>query len=399
LATIHDVARAAGVSIATVSRVLNGNARVSAESCQRVLAATAELDYWPNPAARSLRQSRTHVLGILLPDLYGEFFSEVIRGIDYEAREAKFQVLISSSHAEAEAIAAAARSMRGRVDGLVVMAPDSESAQSIDRIIRRFPVVLLNTPSAVNGTSAVAIANAEGARTAVGHLLALGHRTVAVIKGPRGNADAEERLGGYRLALAGAGIEPGPALEIEGDFTECSGFRAATPLLALAPRPSAVFATNDYMAIGLLSALGARAVRVPADMAVVGFDDIAIAQYVTPALTTVHVDAYELGARAVRLLVAAIGAHIGAPCRHEVLPATLVIRESSGARVDEQSDPTGNGRRRRRPSSAAASTEAILTDTVSADAATGPPEPPRDPDAHGDSRTRPSHAGRREAQS
>jgi len=349
LATIHDVARAAGVSIATVSRVLNGNARVSGESSRRVRAAAATLDYWPNPAARSLRQSRTHVLGILLPDLYGEFFSEVIRGIDHEARQARFQVLLSSSHAETEAIAAAARSMRGRVDGLVLMAPDSESARSIDRITRRFPAVLLNTPA--NGTSAVSIANADGARQVVDHLLALGHRTVAVIKGPRGNADAEERVAGYRLALAAAGIASDPALEIAGDFTESSGFHAAPPLLAIQPRPTAVFATNDYMAIGLLSALGARAVRVPGDLAVAGFDDIAIARYVTPALTTVQVDAYELGARAVRLLVAAIGAEDGGPCRREVLPVNLVIRQSTTSSIDTQ-----------------------------------------------DPRTRPSHAGRREAQ-
>ncbi len=347
MATIHDVARAAGVSIATVSRVLNGNARVSGESSRRVIAAAATLDYWPNPAARSLRQSRTHVLGILLPDLYGEFFSEVIRGIDHEARRARFQVLISSSHAEAEAIAAAARSMRGRVDGLVLMAPDAESARSIDRVARRFPTVLLNTPSA-NGTSAVGIANAEGARQVVSHLLALGHRVMAVIKGPRGNADAEERLAGYRQALAAAGIAPDPALEIEGDFTESSGFDAAAQLLALEPPPSAVFATNDYMAIGLLSALGARAVRVPADMAVAGFDDIAIAQYVTPALTTVHVDAYELGARAVRLLVAAIAAENGAPCRRELLPATLVIRQSTAVSIETQDPRTRPSRAGRR---------------------------------------------------
>src|SRR4029453_4500690 len=181
-----------------------------------------------------------------------------------------------------------------------------QSIPAIEPIVRRFPVVFLNTRS-VNGTSAVTVANAEGARQVVDHLLGLGHRTVAVIKGPQGNTDAEERLGGYRRAMAEAGIEPAPALEIAGDFTESSGFRAATQLLAMEPRPSAVFATNDYMAIGLLSALGASAVRVPDDMAVAGFDDIAIAQYVTPALTTVHVDAYELGACAVRLLVTAIG--------------------------------------------------------------------------------------------
>jgi LacI family transcriptional regulator len=356
--TIHDVARAAGVSTATVSRVLNGNARVSDQSCDRVLAAAATLDYWPNAAARSLRQRRSHALGILLPDLYGEFFSEVIRGIDHEARRAKFQVLISSSHGEAEAIATA-RSMRGRVDGLVVMAPDSEWIPSIDRNIRRFPAVFLNTRS-VNGSSAVTVANAEGAREVVGHLLALGHRTVAVIKGPRRNTDADERLAGYRQAMAAAGIQLDPALEIAGDFTESSGFRAAEELLALEPRPSAVFATNDYMAIGLMSALGSRAVRIPSDMAVAGFDDIAIAQYVTPALTTVHVDAYELGACAVRLLINTIGAHKGNSHRHEILPATLVIRQSTQA-------------------------------------ATGRSASFWDPDPHRDSRTRPSRTGRKEA--
>ena len=394
MATIHDVARAAGVSIATVSRVLNGNARVSGESCQRVWAAAASLDYWPNPAARSLRQSRTHVLGVLLPDLYGEFFSEVIRGIDLEARHAKFQILVSSSHAEAEAIAAAARSMRGRVDGLVVMAPDAESASAIDRIMHKFPVILLNTPFPADGCGGISIANAAGARAVVGHLLALGHRRVAVIKGPPGNADAEERLGGYRETLAGAGIEPVPSLELEGDFTESSGFRAATQLRALRPIPSAVFATNDYMAIGLLSALNASAIRVPADMAVAGFDDIAIASYVTPALTTVRVDAYELGARAVRLLVSAIGADRGAPCRKEVLPVTLVIRQSSGAPSPGPADAGGNGARACRKRSKLPSGQA-----ATGQAATAAPEPTRDPEAHRQSRKRSSPAGRMEAQS
>jgi len=245
------------------------------------------------------------------------------------------------------------------------MAPRSRSIPSIDRAIGHFPAVFLNTRS-INGTRAVTVANTEGARQVVGHLLGLGHRTVAVILGPRGNTDADERLAGYRQAMADAGIESNPALEIAGDFTESSGFRAATQLLALKPKPSAVFATNDYMAIGLLSALGTRAVRVPADMAVAGFDDIAIAQYVTPALTTVHVDAYELGACAVRQLLAAISAHKEMSGRHQILPATLVIRQSCGAPLDSRT-------------------------------ATGRPAPSRHPDPHRDTRTRPSHAGRKEA--
>lgn len=343
MATIHDVARAAGVSIATVSRVLNGSARVSGDTCGRVWAAAAKLDYWPNSAARSLRQSRSHVLGILLPDLHGEFFSEVIRGIDHAARQEKFQILISSSHAEAEAIATAARSMRGRVDGLVVMAPHGESAAVIDRITHRIPVVLLNAPLPVDGCNVVSIDNFAGAYAVTGHLISLGHRRVATIKGPPGNVDAEERLRGYRQALVDAGIKPRPALQLAGDFTESSGYHASAQLLAMAPRPSAVFAANDSMATGLLAALANSGIRVPEDIAVAGFDDIAIAQYLSPALTTVRIDAYELGRRAVRLLVSAIAAGPAATCHHEILPAILVVRRSCGshaAAVHEQGRAT-----------------------------------------------------------
>ncbi len=332
MANIRDVARAAGVSTATVSRVLNGSTRVSGDACLRVQAAAASLDYWPNPAARSLRQNRTHLLGILLPDLFGEFFSEVIRGIDHEARKERFQILVSSSHAGTEAIATAARSMRGRVDGLIVMAPDAGSPHLIERMTRKLPVVLLNTGPTVAGCRAISVANVDGARAAVNHLLELGHRRVAIVRGPRGNVDAAERLRGYREAMANAGHPIPLELEIEGDFTESSGYRAAASVLALNPRPTAVFAANDYMAIGLMSALAEASIRVPEDMAVAGFDDIPIAHYLRPALTTVQVDAYELGSRAMRLLISALAADGVAPFLPEVLPATLVVRESCGAK-------------------------------------------------------------------
>jgi LacI family transcriptional regulator len=332
LANIRDVARAAGVSTATVSRVLNGSTRVSGDACMRVQAAAATLDYWPNPAARSLRQNRTHLLGILLPDLFGEFFSEVIRGIDHEARKERFQILVSSSHAGTEAIATAARSMRGRVDGLIVMAPDAGSPHLIERITRKLPVVLLNTGPAVPGCRAISVANVDGARAAVRHLLELGHRRVAIVKGPHGNVDAAERLRGYREAMADGGHETRIDLELEGDFTESSGYRAAAALLKLNPRPTAVFAANDYMAIGLMSALAEAAIRVPGQMAVAGFDDIPIAHYLRPALTTVHVDAYELGSRAMQLLISALSDDGLAPCLPEVIPTTLVVRESCGTK-------------------------------------------------------------------
>jgi LacI family transcriptional regulator len=332
LATIRDVARAANVSIATVSRALNGSARLSEDARRRVSKAAAELDYWPNGAARSLTTRRTHALGVLLPDLYGEFFSEVIRGIDHAARQERLQVLISSSHANTDEVVSAARSMRGRVDGLIVMAPD-ETAEAMDRIAQRFPVVVLNPGFEVERCCTVSVANFAGAYALVEHLLRLGHRRVAVIKGPPRNVDAQERFRGYEKALVDAGVHPTSTLEIPGDFTELSGYRAVQDLIRIVPRPSAVFAANDCMAVGLLSALSAAGIKVPQEMAVAGFDDIAIARYLSPPLTTVHVDAYELGARAVRLLISNKQSLDPALCSHEIVPSHLVVRQSCGSQA------------------------------------------------------------------
>ncbi len=331
MATIRDVASAASVSIATVSRVLNGSPRVSEDARERVWAAADQLDYWPNTAARSLTTQRTHALGVLLPDLFGEFFSEVIRGIDEAARAQKLQVLISSSHADTQEVLLAARSMRGRIDGLIIMAPDEGSIEPIQRIARRFPVLLVNPPSSVDGCSSVSVDNFEGARAVVEHLLQNGHREIAMVRGPAGNVDAEDRFRGYRDALAAAGIEAESRLEIAGAFTETSGFQAGLELLSLKNRPTAVFAANDSMAVGLVSALRSRGLQVPRDLAVVGFDDIVIASYLSPALTTVHVDAYELGLRAVRLLLPSLESPGSSEQCHEVLAAPVVVRESCGS--------------------------------------------------------------------
>jgi LacI family transcriptional regulator len=336
--TIRDVARAAGVSIATVSRVFNASATVTESTSRRVRSAAGRLDYWPHTGARSLTTSRTHAIGVLLPDLFGEFFSEVIRGIDHTARAARLQVLVSSSHADIEAVVAAARSLRGRIDGLIAMVPDKGSETRVRQIQRRFPVVLLSPRTRVNGCSSVAIANARGAAAAVAHLVACGHRDIAIVKGPAGNVDAEERLRGYREALAAAGIRPRIALELEGDFTESSGYRAGAALRGVRPYPTAVFACNDYMAIGLLGALHDAAIRVPEGMAVVGFDDIAMSRYVSPPLTSVRVDAYEMGERAARALIGRLQSPPATAPPHSVLPATLIVRRSCGSSLVATAD-------------------------------------------------------------
>ena len=331
------------MSIATVSRVFNRSSRVSEETARRVWQAASELDYWPNSAARTLTTSRTHALGVLLPDLYGEFFSEVIRGIDQAARQQSLQVLISSSHASPVELVAAAGAMFGRVDGMIVMASDQATAEAIDSVARHFPVVLMNPPGEFPGCRGVSIDNFAGARIAVEHLLGLGHRIIGLVRGPRGNSDAEERARGCREALRRAGAGAWPTLEIDGDFTEESGYLAARALLGHDPRPTAVFAANDAMAVGLLGALRDANVTVPGDLAVVGFDDIAIARYLSPPLTTVSVDMSELGRRAVQLLLESFGSVEVASCRREVLPARLVVRESCGFRRRSAPPVPGNG--------------------------------------------------------
>ena len=263
VATIRDVAREAGVSVATVSRVLNGSAHVSEATDRQVRAVANRLNYWPNGAARSLITSRTSTLGVLLPDLHGEFFSEVIRGVDLAARRAGYHLLVSSSHAATEDLMAALRTMRGRIDALIVMAPDLDSPALIRECAAGTPTVVLNPGQPVAGCSAISIDNLDGAQQVVRHLVELGHRRIATVTGPARNMDARQRLEGYRAALEAAGITRSRDHEFQGDFTEPSGYQAGRAIIRLSPRPTAVFVGNDKMAVGVLGALSDGGLRSP----------------------------------------------------------------------------------------------------------------------------------------
>ncbi len=332
MATIRDVAREAGVSIATVSRVFNDSSLVSEATVRNVREVASRLNYWPNGVARSLITSRTHALGVLLPDMYGEFFSDVIRGLDTAARQHGFHLLVSSSHADSEALSDALRSMSGRVDGMVVMAPDVDAPEAVRGFSVHCPVVLLNPGGEVEQCDTIAIANAEGASEMVRHLVGLGHKRIAFVRGPQKNLDSEQRLQGYRAALREAGIAPSPDLELQGDFTEPSGYEAAIELARRKDRPSAVFVANDHMAVGVLSGLLDSGISVPNDMAVTGFDDIAMARYTSPPLTTVRVNTSLLGERAVELLLRARRSANPDVKQHELLPTSLAVRSSCGSR-------------------------------------------------------------------
>src|SRR5690242_6081929 len=258
--TIHDVAARAGVSVATVSRVLNRNAPVRQETLEHVQDVARRLRYVPNTAARALSIRRSNTIGVVLPDVHGEFFSEVIRGIDVAARKSGFHILVSGSHSDADEMLAVLEAMRGRVDGLLVMAPDLAISALGEQIPSELPMVLLNAPA--DGHDAITIDNYGGAFAMTRHLIDEGHARIAFIKGPDHNADARERLRGYRQAMKQTGARD-RNLECSGDFTEDSGCAAAKKLVAMEPRPSAIFAANDAMAIGALSELSDAGLDCP----------------------------------------------------------------------------------------------------------------------------------------
>ena len=329
--TIHDVAARAGVSVATVSRVLNGKELVREETSRQVLEVAKSLRYVPNVAARTLSIRRSQTIGIVLPEVHGEFFSEVIRGVDLAARAAGYHILVSGSHSDAREMIDVLDAMRGRVDGLVVMAPDVALAPLRDQLAHKLPVVLLNSDDEHH--AAITIDNYGGARTMMKHLASLGHERIAFIKGPEQNADARERLRGYRhvmRTLSGASRE----LELDGDFTERAGFDAVKGILSLVPRPTAIFAANDSMAVGALSALAEAGIEVPREMSLAGFDDIPIAHYVNPPLTTMGVDIAEVGRRAFAVLADAMERGTNTR-REECIGTTLVVRKSCGVPVSK----------------------------------------------------------------
>ncbi len=328
--TIKDVAKLAGVSVASVSRALNGHANVTRDTYRRIMQAAQQLHYVPNGAARSLITRRTQTIGALLPDLHGAFFSELIRGLDRAARTRGWHLLVSSSHDDADEAAAAVQAMRGRVDGMLVMSPHANPDFLSDNLPPALPTVLMNTGSTDRRHVRLTLDNHGGAFAMTRHLLAGGYQRIAFIRGPDGNVDAAERLRGYRQAM-GELVDGCMDCCLPGDFHEASGYRAGRALLEKRPRPQAVFAANDMMAIGCLAAFREAGIDVPGDIALAGFDDIPMARYMTPPLSTVRVRIAQFGERALAELIDAIE-HPGArPAREDIVPTELVVRASSGA--------------------------------------------------------------------
>lgn len=329
-ATIKDVAHEAKVSVASVSRALNGAGGVTAATERRVREAAARLRYIPHGAARSLITRRANTIGALLPDLHGEFFSELIRGIDQQARLRGLQLLVSSSHDGPDDAANALRAMQGRVDGIVILSSRLDAAFLQANLPEDLPAVLLNSPATGARHAVLNIDNFAGTHAMVRHLLGVGHRRIAFIAGPADNYDAQQREAGFRGAMAELGHDGTPVV-VAGDFSERAGYEAGRKLLKAKVRPHAIFAANDMMAVGCLQAIKDAGLRVPEDIALAGFDDIPISRYVSPALSTVRVRIADLGRSAMGMLAEMMERPEAAVAAVRLLGCDIVVRDSCGA--------------------------------------------------------------------
>ena len=326
--TIADVARLAGVSTMTVSRVINAKDDVRSSTRQRVERAIAQLEYHPSQAARSLTTRRSRTLGLLVPDITNPFFPAIVRGAEDVAWSEGYAVSLTNTVEDLEREHAAFASFEAhRVDGIIACSsrlPDNE----LVRLVQRHPAcVLLNRSSPLEGVaSSLEVDDVHGAHLAISHLANAGRRRIGLLAGPPRSTSSQRRRWGTAESLGFHGLEHGPDLVEDGEPTEDDGRRAMADLLARRPDLDAVFAYNDVVAIGALEALAAAGRRVPDDVAIVGCDDVRLASLVTPALTTLRSDTYELGRRAAELLFERLR---GAPLRRVVLTPELVVRASA----------------------------------------------------------------------
>ena len=336
--TIYQVAKRSGVSTATVSRVMADGRGFSSATRDRVLAAAAELGWIPSGSARGLALRRARIVGLLFPDLgqpsdIGEqsqlYVDQVIRGAERAATAVGDAVLIAATRCASGR--ELAFSVAGKTDGLVVMAR-SLSEDDIALLSQSMPVVVLANHYARGGPDSVSADSRGGCREITAHLIHVhGHSDLVFLAGPPDSPDSGERFAGFCEALRQADLPVPDSPAATGGFTEAGGRRAVAALLAGGRRPRAIVCGNDEMALGALAALRAARLRVPADVAVTGFDDIAVARHVRPALTTVRQPMRELGEQSVRLLLARI-ADPAAPRQSAELPTQPVIRRSCGCR-------------------------------------------------------------------
>ncbi len=323
--TLDMVAKEAGVSPATVSRILNGTAVVSAVRKEAVDAAIARLGFVPNPVARGLAGGRTFSIGVVTQTLDSPFYGSALRGIEEKLLPLGYSPLFVSGQWNAEVEAKCMDVLRSRrVDGIIVLT-GRLTDKALKNYAKSLPIVVTGRKLKAPNLAALYCDNVEGARLATQHLIGLGHRQIAFISGDPQHPDAMERFEGYRKALENARIKFDPALVAEGGFYEASGLQAVGDLLASRKRFTAIFAANDQMAVGAALGLSRHSLRVPEDVSLIGYDDLLSSLYSNPPLSSVHQSAYELGQQAAAVMLQLLAGE--APVC-EVPAPRLVARES-----------------------------------------------------------------------
>lgn len=326
---MRDVAERAGVSVTTVSHVVNNTRKVNPETRDRVEQAMLALGYRPNVLARSLRRGQSQTIGIILPDNTNPYFAEVVRGIEDSSFFQGYSVILCNSDNDLEKERLYTNVlMEKQVDGVIFVAAGS-SGKNIENLAKLgVPHVLVDRRVPEIEADYVLADNQGGGFLATNHLIALGHRDIACLAGPQGVKLSSERIEGYRQALQMSEIPFDPGWVVEGDFQYQSGYESARRLFGSQPAPSAIFACNDLMAIGVYRYVHERGLSIPRDLSIVGFDDIRLAAFTNPPLTTIRQAKHEMGSLAARLLLERM-AQPDLPPRLEILDTQLVVREST----------------------------------------------------------------------
>lgn len=330
--TIKDVAQRAGVSVSTVSRVLNSRPYVAEELAQRVLQAIDELNYRPSRVAQRLRATDSRLIGVIFSDITNPFYIHVLRGIEHLLSHQGFSVLIGNADADQEREDAFLRLMQlEAIDGLII-APTREDSLAIAEIVESgLPVVVIDRRVSTTDVDTVLTNNFSGSLRAIQHLIALGHQRIGVISGPLHLTSGRERYNGYLQAMADANLKVESSLTRFGDYRHSTGYELAWDLISQPDPPTALFVANNQMTTGALNAIHEAGRIIPDDIAVVGFDDLAWAISLNPPLTTVAQPTFDIGITAAKLLLDRI-AKPDRPTRTVVLETELKVRASCGSK-------------------------------------------------------------------
>ncbi|MGD7044556.1 LacI family DNA-binding transcriptional regulator [Jeotgalibacillus proteolyticus] len=329
MTTIKDVAKKAGVAVSTASLAINHSSRVSKETAKKVLDAASELHYQKNGWARDLKMKKTQIIGLVLHDLSGSFYAPIIKGIEETLHSYGYGLIACSTIGEN--LGTAERFLRERrVDGVIVFSADIKDETLFDVCRSHFPLAVLDREISHPNLYSVTVDNLQGGYLAADHLIGHGHTSIGYISGPSNNWDSQLRSEGFTQCLSQNNLSVPSKWHIKGDYSQRGGYQAAKLLLQQSELPTGLFVSNDQMAIGVLEAFGDAGVKVPEQISLIGFDDIELARYIRPSLTTVKQPKYEMGATAAHKIIQHIE---GSPLKEHTQLTTEVIQRQSTAKL------------------------------------------------------------------